>query len=88
MAEQREGFAVDVGSKLLFGAIMLMVFGVIALVLMPIGALLGPAAPDQPFIARLIGGLMPGLIVVVISVVLGALGGLLLGYAAKHGNYP
>ena len=60
----------------------------IALVLMPIASLLGPGAPDQPFIARLIGGLMPGLVVVVVGVVLGALGGLLLGYAAKHGNYP
>lgn len=88
MAEEREGFAVDVGGKLLFGAMMLVVFGVIALVLMPIASLLGPGAPDQPFIARLIGGLMPGLIVVVVGVVLGALGGLLLGYAAKHGNYP
>jgi len=86
--EQRERFSLNVGSKLLFGAFILMVFGVIALVLMPIGALLGPAAPDQPFIARLMGGLVPGLIVVVIAVVIGALGGLLLGYAAKHGNYP
>ncbi len=84
MPEQRESFAVDVGSKLLFGAIMLFVFGFIALVLMPVASLLGPAPPDQPFIARLVGGLMPGLIVIVISVVLGALAGLLLGYAAKH----
>ena len=77
MPEQHEGFALDVGSKLLFGAIMLTVFGVIALVMVPLATFGMENGP----------GIMPGLIVLVIAIVLGALGGLLLGYAAKHGTY-
>lgn len=45
MAEHRETFSEDVGSKLLLLASMLAVFGVIALILMPLGAAFAPAGP-------------------------------------------
>jgi len=46
MAEHRETFGEDVGGKLLLLASMLAVFGVIALVLMPLGAAFAP--PPAP----------------------------------------
>jgi ABC-type glycerol-3-phosphate transport system permease component len=45
MAEHRETFAEDVGSKLLLLASFLAVFGIIALVLMPLGAAFAPSGP-------------------------------------------
>lgn len=47
MAEHRETFAEDVGGKLLLLASMLAVFGVIALVLMPLGTALAPQPPTE-----------------------------------------
>lgn len=45
MAEHRESLSEDVGGKLLLLASMLAVFGVLALVLMPLGAAFAPAGP-------------------------------------------
>jgi hypothetical protein len=45
MTIHRETFSEDVGSKLLLLASMLAVFGVIALILMPLGAAFAPAGP-------------------------------------------
>lgn len=48
MAEHRETFAEDVGGKLLLFATMMAVFGVIMLVLLPLGAALAPQPPAPP----------------------------------------
>jgi len=44
MAEHREGFADDVGGKLLLIAGLVAIFGVLALILMPLGAAFAPPA--------------------------------------------
>jgi ABC-type glycerol-3-phosphate transport system permease component len=123
MAEHHEGFASDVGGKLLLISALLAIFGVIALVLMPLGAAFAPpptppaatasapaaesapaatdtavttseaAAPADsaapaaaqpeapkgppPFIAAF----FPGIILLIVSAVLGVISALLLGYA-------
>lgn len=45
MAEHRETFSEDVGSKLLMLASFLAIFGIIALILMPLGAAFAPSGP-------------------------------------------
>jgi hypothetical protein len=45
MTIHRETFSEDVGGKLLLGASLLAVFGVIALILMPLGAAFAPSGP-------------------------------------------
>lgn len=127
MAEHREGFADDVGGKLLLLAALLAIFGVIALVLMPLGAAFAPppaapvaeataspavaapatttAAPTDttatpaevavtpaegtpaeapagppPFIAAF----FPGIIMLVVAAILGAIAGLFLGFATAR----
>lgn len=47
MTIHRESFSEDVGGKLLLGASMLAVFGVVALILMPLGAAFAPSGPPS-----------------------------------------
>lgn len=82
MAEHPEPFSINVGSKLLFGAIMLMGLGIIAAVLLPVMTAFGPAAGLE----QIIGAVMPGVMLLVAGVVLGVIAGIFLGYA--HGKYP
>lgn len=84
--EAREPFSRNAGSKLLFGAFLLFVFGVIALILMPLGAMFGPPPPPGAEAGPgIIGALMPGIILIVVAALLGALAGLMLGYdKARH----
>lgn len=82
MAEHPEPFSINVGSKLLFGAIMLMGLGVVAAILVPVLTAFSPGAgPEQ------IGGaVMPGIILLIVGLVLGVIAGIFLGYA--RGKYP
>jgi hypothetical protein len=84
MAIHRETFSEDVGGKLLLLASMLAVFGVIALVLMPLGAAFAPppeVAPPEGSPPAIVGAIMPGLVMLVAAAIVGACAGLLLGYA-------
>lgn len=84
--EGHDPFSRNVGSKLLFLALMLLVFGVIALVLMPLGSMFAPppAAGAEPG-SGIIGAIVPGLILIVVAAVVAVLAGLLLGYdKARH----
>lgn len=118
MAEHRESFSEDVGSKLLMLASFLAVFGIIALILMPLGAAFAPSGPPPattaaapvegaapeggapapetavapvegaaapaaagPGLPPVIGAIFPGLIMLVVAAIIGALSGLLLGHA-------
>ena len=51
MTQHRETFSEDVGSKLLLLASMLAVFGIIALILMPLGAAFAPSGPPPAAVA-------------------------------------
>lgn len=88
MAVHRETLSEDVGGKLLLLASMLAVFGMIALLLMPLGAAFAPppevaatdvAAPEGP--PAIVGAIMPGLVMLVVAAIVGACAGLLLGHA-------
>ncbi len=87
MAVHRETLSEDVGGKLLLLASMLAVFGMIALVLMPLGAAFAPppevtsdaAMPEGP--PAIVGAIMPGLFMLVVAAIVGACAGLLLGHA-------
>lgn len=84
MMLHRESLSEDVGGKLLLLASMLAVFGVVALVLMPLGAAFAPppeVAPPEGTPPAMVGAIMPGLIMLVIAAVVGASAGLLLGHA-------
>ena len=84
MVTHRETLSEDVGGKLLLLASMLALFGVIALVLMPLGAMFAPppaVAPPEGTPPAIVGAVMPGLILLVVAAVVGALAGLLLGHA-------
>lgn len=84
MMVHRETLSEDVGSKLLLLASMLAVFGVIALVLMPLGAMFAPPSPvpaPEGAPPAIVGAIMPGLIMLVVAAIVGALAGLLLGLA-------
>lgn len=74
MAEHPDPFSVNVGSKLLFGAIMLMGLGLV-------GAILGPLLTPGGVFA-----VVPGLALIGGGIVLGILAGIFLGYA--NGKYP
>lgn len=74
MAEHPDPFSINVGSKLLFGAIMLMGLGVI-------GAILGPLLTSGGVFA-----VVPGLALIGVGLVLGIIAGIFLGYA--NGKYP
>lgn len=82
MAEHQDPFSVNVGSKLLFGAIMLMGLGVIAAILLPAATAFGPGA-NPAGIAAAVG---PGLMLIGAGIVLGIIAGIFLGYA--NGKYP
>ncbi len=128
MAEHHEGFADDVGGKLLLLAALLAIFGVIALVLMPLGAAFAPppAAPvaeatASPAVAApavaaaapadttatsagtaatpaeavpeapagpppFIAAFFPGIIMLVVAAILGAIAGLFLGFATARAD--
>lgn len=91
MAVHRERLSEDVGGKLLLLASMLALFGVIALVLMPLGAMFAPppaVAPPAGTPPAIVGAIMPGLIMLVIAAVVGALAGLLLGRAQARAEEP
>jgi hypothetical protein len=87
MTVHRETLSEDVGGKLLLLASMLALFGVIALVLMPLGAAFAPppevvpdaALPEGP--PAIVGAIMPGLVMLVVAAIVGACAGLLLGHA-------
>lgn len=82
MAEHPDPFSVNVGSKLLFGAIMLLGLGLIGAILGPVLTALGPGAAPEA-IAAAVG---PGLMLIGAGVVLGIIAGIFLGYA--NGKYP
>lgn len=82
MAVHPDPFSVNVGSKLLFGAIMLMGLGLIGAVLGPVLTAFSPGATPEA-----IGGAAgPGIMLLVAGVVLGIIAGIFLGYA--NGKYP
>ena len=82
MAEHGDPFSINVGSKLLFGAIMLMGLGVIGAILGPLLTAFGPNASPEA-----IGGAVgPGLMLIGAGLVLGIIAGIFLGYA--NGKYP
>ncbi|CAN7367993.1 hypothetical protein LJR016_002107 [Devosia sp. LjRoot16] len=82
MAEHPDPFSVNVGSKLLFGAIMLMGLGLIGAILGPLLTAFGPNASPEA-----IGGAVgPGIMLLIGGVVLGIIAGIFLGYA--NGKYP
>jgi hypothetical protein len=84
MVVHRERLSEDVGGKLLMLASILAVFGLIALVLMPLGAMFAPppeVAPPEGSPPAIVGAIMPGLIMLVVAAIIGALAGLMLGYA-------
>lgn len=85
----REPFSRNVGSKLLFLAYMLIVFGVIALVLMPVGAMFAPPpAPGAEPGPGIVGAFMPGIILLVVAAVVTVVAGLLLGYDRARNEQP
>lgn len=86
MAEHPEPFSVDVGSKLLLGAILLSVFGVLALILLPVATAFAPATEPDAGLGRIIGAVFPGIGLLLVALVLGVIAGILLGYA--HNKYP
>jgi len=96
MAEYHESFGEDVGSKLLMLAAFLVLFGVIALILLPLGTAFAPAPPPAPDAAAaapagggIVGALMPGIITIIAGLVFGVIAGLLLGAAkARHETQP
>lgn len=84
--EGREPFSRNVGSKLLFVAFLLLVFGVIALVLLALGSVFAPPPPAgaEPG-PGIVGAIMPGIILIVVAAIVGVLAGLMLGYdRARH----
>lgn len=84
MMLHRESFSEDVGGKLLLLASMLAVFGVVALVLMPLGAAFAPppeVATPEGSPPAMVGAIMPGLITLVVAAIAGVLAGLPLGHA-------
>lgn len=82
MAEHPDPFSINVGSKLLFGAIMLMGLGAIGAILGPLLTAFGPGAGPE----AIGGAAMPGIMLIIAGVVLGIIAGIFLGYA--HGKYP
>lgn len=82
MAEHPDPFSINVGSKLLFGAIMLLGLGVIGAILGPLLIAFGPGANPEG-IAAAAG---PGLMLIGAGLVLGIIAGIFLGYA--NGKYP
>ncbi len=94
MAQHREPFSVDVGSKLLLVSVLLLVFGVLALVLRPALTAMAPTPPPAPEAAAaaapagppaIVSAIFPGLMLIIVSVVAGVLAGIFLGYAEnKH----
>jgi uncharacterized membrane protein len=82
MAEHPDPFSVNVGSKLLFGAIMLMGLGVIGVILGPLLIAFGPNASAE----AIAGAIGPGIILLIVGLVLGIIAGIFLGYA--NGKYP
>ena len=86
--EGREPFSINVGGKLLFFSMLLCVFGVLVLVLLPVGTLLMPAPPPAEGAAPapgLIGAFIPGIGVIVAALIFAVFAGLLLGYGKnKH----
>ena len=87
MAGTHEPFSINVGSKLLLVAILLMVFGVMATILMPLMTAFAPAAPGSPGgPAAIIGAIVPGIGLLLGGIVVGVIAGIFLGYAQK--KYP
>ena len=82
MAEHPDPFSINVGSKLLFGAIMLLGLGVVGAILGPLLTAFGPGA-NPAGIAAAVG---PGLMLIGAGLVLGIIAGIFLGYA--NGKYP
>ncbi len=82
MAEHPDPFSVNVGSKLLFGAIMLLGLGLIGAILGPVLTAFGPGAAPEAIAAAV----APGLMLIGAGVVLGIIAGIFLGYA--NGKYP
>jgi uncharacterized membrane protein len=82
MAEHPDPFSVNVGSKLLFGAIMLMGLGLIGAILGPVLTAFGPGANPE----AIAGAVGPGLMLIGAGLVLGIIAGIFLGYA--NGKYP
>lgn len=82
MVEHQEPFSVNVGSKLLFGAIMLFGLGVVGAILGPVLTAFGPGASPE----AIGGAAMPGIMLIIAGVVLMIIAGLFIGYA--HGKYP
>ena len=86
--EGREPFSINVGGKLLFFSMILCVFGVLALVLLPLGTMLAPPAPPPAEGAApapgLIGAFIPGIGVIVAALIFAVLAGLLLGYGKSR----
>jgi hypothetical protein len=82
MVEHPDPFSVNVGSKLLFGAIMLVGLGVIGAILGPLLTAFGPSANP----AGIVAAVGPGLMLIGGGVVLGIIAGIFLGYA--NGKYP
>lgn len=82
LAEHPEPFSINVGGKLLFGAVMLLGLGVIGAILGPLLTAFSPGAAPET-IAAAVG---PGLMLIGVGLVLGIIAGIFLGYA--NGKYP
>jgi len=82
MTEHPDPFSINVGSKLLFGALMLIGLGLIGAILGPLLTAFGPNASPEA-IGNAVG---PGIMLLIAGVVLGIIAGIFLGYA--NGKYP
>ncbi len=82
MVEHPDPFSINVGSKLLFGAVILMGLGVVGAILGPVLIAFGPGASPEGIVAA-VG---PGLMLIGAGLVLGIIAGIFLGYA--NGRYP
>jgi ABC-type phosphate transport system permease subunit len=87
MAGTHEPLSINVGSKLLLIAILLMVFGVMATILLPVMTAFAPAAPGSPGGPEaIVGAIFPGIGLLVAGILVGVIAGIFLGYAQK--KYP
>ena len=86
MAEHPEPFSINVGSKLLFAAVMLIGLGVVAAILLPVLTAFGPSSAPAAGPEQIVGAVMPGIMLLIAGVVIGVIAGIFLGYA--HGKYP
>jgi len=82
LATTHEPCSIDVGSKLLLVAILLMVFGVLATILMPVMSMMAPGATP----ASVIGAVVPGIAMLLGGIVFGVIAGIFLSYAKR--KYP